>query len=44
MQSFANASSTRLEPIRQLRLAENVAVNMPIEIKGGQILIGIKNT
>lgn len=44
MQSFAKASSTLLEPIRQLRLAENVAVNMPIDVKGGQILIGIRNT
>lgn len=44
MQSFANASSTLLEPIKQLRLAENVAVNIPIEIKGGQILMGIRKT
>lgn len=44
MQSFANASSTLLDPIRQLRLAENVAVNIPIDVKGGQILIGIRNT
>lgn len=44
MQSFANASSTLLEPIKQLRLAENVDVITPIAMKGGQILIGCRNT
>lgn len=33
---------TLLDPIRLLKLAEKVAVNMPIAMKGDQMLIGIK--
>lgn len=39
--SLANASNTRLEPIKLLKPALKVAVRMPTATKGGQILIGI---
>lgn len=37
---MARASSTLLEPMRLLRLAEKVAVRMPIVMNGGHTLIG----
>jgi hypothetical protein len=39
--SLASASRTLLEPIRLLRLAENVAMRIPKATNGGQMLMGI---
>lgn len=41
--SLAKASKTRLDPIKLLKAAENVAVMIPIAINGFHTFIGIKN-